>query len=128
MCSCVALSNAVRDEAEVVVWLLVIGVGQGRTHFFGMLDTGGALTQQAVDVWSEFRAVEAGPAFEEEVARQRLLADTLYHAVVDFQLIKSGQAVDATHSTAKTEGALRWRIDLWFCIQTIRCIPMRQPR
>lgn len=76
---------------------LVIGAGYGRAHSLGMLDAGGALTPQAVDVWREFRAAEVGPASEEEVVRQRLLADTLYHAAVDFQLIKSGQAVHTVH-------------------------------
>lgn len=110
----VALSNAVHDEAEVLVWRFSNRSRVWPSSLLGDARRRWSAHPAAVDVWRKFRAAEAGPASEEEVVRQRLLADTLYHAAVDFQLIKLGQAVDTTHSTAKTEGALRWRIDRWF--------------
>lgn len=60
--------------------------------FIGMIEAGEPLIRQAIEVHRKFRAAEAAAEPAEEVERLRLLADSLYNAVVDFQLIKAGQS------------------------------------
>ncbi|WP_336334605.1 hypothetical protein [Pseudomonas putida] len=66
----------------------------GKRTFIGMIEAGKPLIQQAIEAHRKFREAEAGAAPAEEVERLRLLADSLYNAVVDFQLIKAGQSTD----------------------------------
>lgn len=62
--------------------------------FIGTVEAGEPLIQQAIDAIRELRAAEANGAPAKELERLRLLGDSLYHAVIDFQLIKAGQAPD----------------------------------
>ncbi|MGB5954964.1 hypothetical protein [Pseudomonas sp.] len=64
----------------------------GKRTFIGMIEAGERLIQLAIEANRKFRAAKAAAAPAEEVDRLRLLADSLYNAVVDFQLIKAGQS------------------------------------
>lgn len=68
-----------------------------KRSFIGIVEAGAALIQQAIDAMREFRAAEAANAPAEEVERLRVLADSLYHAVIDFQLIEAKQPPDTIH-------------------------------
>lgn len=60
--------------------------------FIGMTEAGEPLLREALEAIRAHQvAVDAGrPA--DEVERLRLLADSLYEAVLDFQLIQAGRA------------------------------------
>lgn len=60
--------------------------------FIGMVEAGEPLIRQAINAARQFYAAEAAGAPAEEVTRLCLLADSLYQAVIDFQLIEAGQA------------------------------------
>ncbi|WP_256819153.1 hypothetical protein [Pseudomonas putida] len=57
--------------------------------FIGMIDSGEPLVQQAIDAMRHYREPEAAFLPADEVQRLRLLAESLYQAVLDFQLIKA---------------------------------------
>ncbi|WP_447809144.1 hypothetical protein [Pseudomonas putida] len=57
--------------------------------FIGMIDPGELLVQQAIDAMRHYREPEAASWPADEVQRLRLLAESLYQAVLDFQLIKA---------------------------------------
>jgi len=57
----------------------------------GMALAGEPLLRDALEAIRAHRDAEEGGAPLEEVERLRLLADSLYNAVIDFQLIVAGQ-------------------------------------
>lgn len=60
--------------------------------FIGMVEAGEPLIKQAIDaIWQYHQAQERG-APPEEIEHLRLLADSLYQAVIDYQLIQAGRA------------------------------------
>lgn len=63
----------------------------------GMALAGEPLLREALEAIRAHRDAEAGGAPWEEVARLQMLADSLYEAVVDFQLLVSGDLPDAIH-------------------------------
>lgn len=58
----------------------------------GMALAGEPLLLKALEAVRAHRDAETGGAPPEEVERLRLLADSLYQAVIDYQLIKAGRA------------------------------------
>ncbi|MNC12206.1 hypothetical protein D3C75_599220 [compost metagenome] len=60
--------------------------------FIGMVEAGEPLIQQAIDAMREYHQAQDRGAPPEEVGRLRLLADSLYQAVIDYQLIQAGRA------------------------------------
>ncbi|MEN5216865.1 hypothetical protein ABE484_13495 [Pseudomonas pudica] len=60
--------------------------------FIGLVEAGEPLIQQAIDAVREYHQAQDCNAPPEEVERLRLLADSLYQAVIDYQLIQAGQA------------------------------------
>ncbi|MNZ75750.1 hypothetical protein D3C78_942360 [compost metagenome] len=58
----------------------------------GMVEAGEPLIQQAIDAMREYHQAQDRNAPPEEVERLRLLADSLYQAVIDYQLIQAGRA------------------------------------
>lgn len=60
--------------------------------FIGMVEAGEPLIQQAIDAMREYHQAEDRCAQPEEVERLRLLADSLYQAVIDCQLIQAGRS------------------------------------
>ncbi|QOE09565.1 hypothetical protein IE322_05750 [Pseudomonas asiatica] len=60
--------------------------------FIGMVEAGESLIQQAIDAMREYHQAQDRGAPPEEVERLRLLADSLYQAVIDYQLIQAGRA------------------------------------
>nr|WP_243897602.1 hypothetical protein [Pseudomonas asiatica] len=57
-----------------------------------MVEAGEPLIQQAIDAMREYHEAQDRGAPPEEVERLRLLADSLYQAVIDYQLIQAGRA------------------------------------
>lgn len=60
--------------------------------FIGIVEAGEPLIQQAIDAMREYHQAQDSGAPPEEVERLRLLADSLYQAVIDYQLIQAGRA------------------------------------
>jgi len=60
--------------------------------FIGMVEAGESLIQQAIDAIREYHQAQDRGAPPEEIERLRLLADSLYQAVIDYQLIQAGRA------------------------------------
>lgn len=58
----------------------------------GMALAGEPLLREALEAIRAHHAAEEKGSPEEEVERLRLLADSLYEAVIDYQLIVAGQA------------------------------------
>jgi len=54
--------------------------------FIGMIEAGEPLIQQAVDAMRQYHEAEAAGQPTEEVERLRLLAESLFQAVSDYQL------------------------------------------
>lgn len=54
--------------------------------FIGMVEAGETLIQQAVDAMREYHRAQDRGAPAEEVERLRLLAESLFQAVSDYQL------------------------------------------
>ncbi|WP_347784102.1 hypothetical protein [Pseudomonas kurunegalensis] len=54
--------------------------------FIGMVEAGEPLIQQAVDAMREYHQAQGRGAPGEEVERLRLLAESLFQAVSDYQL------------------------------------------
>lgn len=59
--------------------------------FIGIIEAGEPLIQQAIDAIREYHQAEDRGAPPEEVERLRLLADSLYNAAIDYQLVAAGQ-------------------------------------
>jgi len=60
--------------------------------FIGMVEAGEPLIRQAIEGMREYHQAQDRNAPPEEVERLRLLADSLYQAVIDYQLIQAGRA------------------------------------
>lgn len=60
--------------------------------FIGMVEAGEPLIQRAIDAMREYHQAQDRGGPPEEVERLRLLADSLYQAVIDYQLIQAGRA------------------------------------
>ncbi|ERT18913.1 hypothetical protein O162_09115 [Pseudomonas putida SJ3] len=54
--------------------------------FIGMVEAGEPLIQQAIDAMREYRQAQNRGASAEEVERLRLLAESLFEVVSDYQL------------------------------------------
>ncbi|MDM3886025.1 hypothetical protein QSV36_10485 [Pseudomonas sp. BCRC 81390] len=63
----------------------------------GMALAGEPLLLKALEAIRAHRDAETGGAPREEVERLRLLAESLYQAVLDFQLIVAGDLPDKIH-------------------------------
>ncbi len=59
--------------------------------FEGIALAGEPLLRQALEAIRALRAAEENGASFEEVERLRLLADSLYNAAIDYQLVAAGQ-------------------------------------
>nr|WP_225917474.1 hypothetical protein [Pseudomonas kurunegalensis] len=57
-----------------------------------MVEAGEPLIQQAIDAMRDYHQAQDRGAPPEEIERLRLLADSLYQAVIDYQLIQAGRA------------------------------------
>ncbi len=64
----------------------------GKRTFIGMVEAGEPLIQKAIDAMREYHEAEAASLPSEEVERLRLLAESLFQAVIDYQLIQAGRA------------------------------------
>ncbi|MCE1055911.1 hypothetical protein V0R52_14220 [Pseudomonas asiatica] len=64
----------------------------GKRTFIGMVEAGEPLIQQAIDAIRQYHESQDSSAPPEEVERLRLLADSIYQAVIDYQLIQAGRA------------------------------------
>lgn len=58
----------------------------------GLAEAGDQLIQQAIDAMREYHQAQDRGAPPDEIERLRLLADSLYQAVIDYQLIQAGRA------------------------------------
>ncbi|KIY42337.1 MULTISPECIES: hypothetical protein [Pseudomonas] len=63
----------------------------------GMAKAGEPLLREALAAIRAHREAEEGGAPVEVIERLKLLADSLYHAVVDFQLLETGSLPESTH-------------------------------
>ncbi len=68
-----------------------MGTLEKRT-FIGVVEAGEPLIQQAIEAMRDYHQAQDRGASPEEVERLRLLADSLYQAVLDYQLIQAGRA------------------------------------
>lgn len=57
-----------------------------KRSFIGMIEAGEPLIQQAIDAMREYHQAQDGGASPEEIERLRLLAESLFQAVSDYQL------------------------------------------
>ena len=60
--------------------------------FIGMIEAGEPLIQQAVDAMRRYHEAQDYGASPAEVERLRVLAESLFHAVCDYQLRVVGKA------------------------------------
>lgn len=63
----------------------------------GMAEAGEPLLRQALEALHQLHEAEDAGVSEPEVERLRLLADSLYQAVNDFQLVNAGQSPSTIH-------------------------------
>lgn len=68
-----------------------------RRTIAGISKAGEQLIQQAIDATRKYHEAKDMGAPEAEVARLKLLADSLYQAVTEFQLKSRGEAGDTHH-------------------------------
>lgn len=59
----------------------------------GMVKAGEPLLREALDAIRAHQDTQNSGAFPDIVERHRVLADSPYHAVVDFQLLQAGKSV-----------------------------------
>lgn len=59
--------------------------------FIRMVEAGEPLIQQALEAIRQANDAEASGLPDHEIHRLRLMADSLYQAVIDFQLLKAGK-------------------------------------
>ncbi len=59
--------------------------------FIGMVEAGEPLIQQAIDAMREYHQAQDRGAVPDEVERLCLLAESLYQAVIGYQLIQKGR-------------------------------------
>lgn len=62
-----------------------------KRSFIGIVEAGEPLIQQAIDAIRKYHQAQDRGALPEEVECLRLLADSLYQAVIDYQLIQAGR-------------------------------------
>jgi len=72
-----------------------------------MVETGEPLIRQALEAIRKAQEADASGLPEHEVARLQLLADSLYHAVIDVQLVKAGNPPSTIHKGVTTEEMTR---------------------
>lgn len=65
--------------------------------FIGMIEAGEPLIRQALEAIQRAHEAEASGLPQPEVARLVSLADSLYQAVIDFQLVKAGESPSTIH-------------------------------
>lgn len=65
--------------------------------FSGMVEAGEPLMRQALEAIRKAHEAEASGLPEHEVSRLQLLANSLYQAVIDFQLVKAGNPSSTIH-------------------------------
>ncbi|MOA12937.1 hypothetical protein D3C78_1329620 [compost metagenome] len=65
--------------------------------FEGMAKAGEPLLREALDAIRAHQDAQDSGATPEIVERHRVLADSLYHAVVDFQLLEAGSQSESIH-------------------------------
>ncbi len=65
--------------------------------FIGMSHAGEQLIRQALEAIRQLHEAEAAGLHEHEVRRLHLLSESLYQAVVDFQLVKAGCPPSTIH-------------------------------
>lgn len=65
--------------------------------FIGICEAGEPLMRQALEAIRQLHEAEAAGLPGHEVGRLQLLADSLYHAVIDYQLVKAGCAPSTIH-------------------------------
>ena len=63
----------------------------------GQAEAGDQLIQQAIDATGKYHEAKGMGARAAEVERLKLLADSLYQAVTEFQLKSRGEAGDTCH-------------------------------
>lgn len=63
----------------------------------GMAKAGEPLLRDALDAIRSHQAAQDSGASPETIERLRVLADSLYHAVVDFQLLEAGNLPESIH-------------------------------
>ncbi|GLO23569.1 hypothetical protein PPUJ21368_13960 [Pseudomonas putida] len=61
-------------------------MGMEKRTFIGMVEAGEPLIQQAVDAMRDYHQAQDLGASAEEIERLRLLAESLFQAVSDYQL------------------------------------------
>jgi hypothetical protein len=62
-----------------------------------MVEAGEPLLRQALEAIRKAQEAEASGLPEHEVTRLQLLADSLYQAVIDVQLVKAGNPPSTVH-------------------------------
>ncbi|MFZ4964802.1 hypothetical protein ACL9RJ_11070 [Pseudomonas sp. Mn2068] len=65
--------------------------------FIGIVEAGEPLMRQALDAIRQAHEAEVSGLPEYEVKRLHLLTDSLYQAVIDFQLVKAGKPPSTIH-------------------------------
>lgn len=68
------------------------GMAVDKRTFIGMVEAGEPLIQQAVDAMRQYHEAESAGLAAEEVERLRLLAESLFQAVSDYQLRVAAKA------------------------------------
>lgn len=63
----------------------------------GMAKAGEPLLREALEAVRAYQRAQDEAASQETVERLSFLADSLYHAVVDFQLLEGGELPDSVH-------------------------------
>lgn len=63
----------------------------------GLIEAGEPLIQQALEATRQFHEAEAAGLPVRDVERLRLLADSLYQAVIDVQLVNAGKPPSIIH-------------------------------
>ncbi|AGN83107.1 MULTISPECIES: hypothetical protein [Pseudomonas] len=63
----------------------------------GMAKAGEPLLREALDAIRAHQAAQDNGASPETIERLRVLADSVYHAVVDFQVLEAGSLSESIH-------------------------------
>lgn len=63
----------------------------------GMAKSGEPLLREALDAIRAHQAAQDNGASPETIERLRVLADSVYHAVVDFQVLEAGSLPESIH-------------------------------
>jgi len=63
----------------------------------GMAKAGEPRLREALDAIRAYQAAQDSGASSETIERLRVLADSLFHAVVDFQLLQAGSLSESIH-------------------------------